>query len=71
MLVCNGFAEDSTLYKRIIFDAINLNEEIKGRSHFRTTVLDLMFHNNKVDSSVKNIVDCIVSGEQKQMQLET
>ena len=53
----------------MIFDAINLNEEIKGRSHFRITVLDLMFHNNKVDSSVKNNVDHIVSGGQKQMQL--
>ena len=49
MLVCKGFAEDSTL----IFDAINLIEEIKGRSHFWITVLDLMFHNNKIDSSVK------------------
>lgn len=57
------------LNKRMIFDAINLNEEIKGRSHFRITVLDLMFHNNKVDSSVKNNVDRIVSGGQKQMQL--
>ena len=57
------------LNKRMIFDAINLNEEIKGSSHFRITVLDLMFHNNKVDSSVKNNVDRIVSGGQKQMQL--
>ena len=53
----------------MIFDAINLNEEIKGSSHFRITVLDLMFHNNKIDSSVKNNVDRIVSGGQKQMQL--